>query len=226
MIQIAIDGPSGAGKSTLAKALSKKLGFVYVDTGALYRAIGLFMYRLGLKMGDQENVIKELPNVDVELKYDENGQAVYLCGENVNSQIRLPEISMWASYVSAIPEVRKFLFKIQKNIADNNNVVMDGRDIGTVIMPDAQVKIFLISSSSARAERRFQELSDKGIFTNFESVLADINQRDKNDSSRSSAPLKKADDAVILDNSDYEFSETLSKALEIIESKIGKINKE
>lgn len=226
MIQIAIDGPSGAGKSTLAKALSKKLGFVYVDTGALYRAIGLFMYRLGLKMGDQESVIKELPNVDVELKYDENGQAVYLCGENVNSQIRLPEISMWASYVSAIPEVRKFLFKIQKNIADNNNVVMDGRDIGTVIMPDAQVKIFLISSSSARAERRFQELSDKGISTNLESVLADINQRDKNDSSRSSAPLKKADDAVILDNSDYEFSETLSKALEIIESKIGKINKE
>ena len=182
MIQIAIDGPSGAGKSTLAKALSKKLGFVYVDTGALYRAIGLFMYRLGLKMGDQESVINELPNVDVELKYDENGQAVYLCGENVNSQIRLPEISMWASYVSAIPEVRKFLF-------------------------------------------RFQELSDKGISTNLESVLADINQRDKNDSSRSSAPLKKADDAVILDNSDYEFSETLSKALEIIESKIGKINK-
>ncbi len=226
MIQIAIDGPSGAGKSTLAKALSKKLGFVYVDTGALYRAIGLFMYRLGLKMGDQESVIKELPNVDVELKYEENGQAVYLCGENVNSQIRLPEISMWASYVSAIPEVRKFLFKIQKNIADNNNVVMAGRDIGTVIMPDAQVKIFLISSSSARAERRFQELSDKGISTNLESVLADINQRDKNDSSRSSAPLKKADDAVILDNSDYEFSETLSKALEIIESKIGKINKE
>ena len=226
MIQIAIDGPSGAGKSTLAKALSKKLGFVYVDTGALYRAIGLFMYRLGLKMGDQESVIKELPNVDVELKYDENGQAVYLCGENVNSQIRFPEISMWASYVSAIPEVRKFLIKIQKSIADNNNVVMDGRDIGTVIMPDAQVKIFLISSSSARAERRFQELSDKGISTNLESVLADINQRDKNDSSRSSAPLKKADDAVILDNSDYEFSETLSKALEIIESKIGKINKE
>ncbi|MBO4356413.1 MAG: (d)CMP kinase, partial [Clostridia bacterium] len=163
MIQIAIDGPSGAGKSTLAKELAKKLGFVYVDTGALYRAVGLYMFRSGLNIGDSERIIELLNNVVINLEYDENGQKVLLCGEDVSREIRYPEISMWASYVSSLPEVRSFLLGLQKNISENNNVIMDGRDIGTVIMPNAQVKIFLVSSPEARARRRFMELKEKGI---------------------------------------------------------------
>jgi cytidylate kinase len=220
MFKIAIDGPSGSGKSTLAKRLSAELGFVYVDTGALYRAIGLFVYRAKIDPKDAVAVEAVLPEISVSIKYADGEQKTFLGNEDVSSDIRLPEISMYASAVSAIPAVRAFLLGLQRDIIRSNNVIMDGRDIGTVIMPDADVKIFLISNNETRAQRRCEELLLKGIQTTYEEVLADLEKRDANDSSRAVAPLTPAPDATFLDNSLFTPDQTFARALEIIRERI------
>ena len=219
MYQIAIDGPSGAGKSTLAKILAAKLGFIYVDTGALYRSIGLYMAQNDIDPKNTEAVIAALPSVNLALEYHDGEQAVLLNGENVGDKIRTPQMSMYASAVSAIPEVRAFLLDTQRDIAKKNSVIMDGRDIGTVILPQADVKIFLVSSFETRARRRVKELAEKGIETSYEDVLADMIARDKNDSSRAVAPLTPAEDAVHLDNSELTLEGTVEAALSIIRNK-------
>ncbi|MBQ1225491.1 MAG: (d)CMP kinase [Clostridia bacterium] len=221
MFKIAIDGPSGSGKSTLAKRLSAELGFVYVDTGALYRAIGLFVYRAKIDPKDAVAVEAVLPEISVSIKYISGEQKTFLGNEDVSSDIRLPEISMYASAVSAIPAVRAFLLGLQRDIIRSNNVIMDGRDIGTVIMPDANVKIFLISNNETRAQRRCEELLLKGVQTTYEEVLADLEKRDANDSSRAVAPLTPAPDATFLDNSLFTPDQTFARALEIIRERIG-----
>lgn len=220
MIKIALDGPSGAGKSTVAKALAKELGIVYVDTGALYRSIGLYVMRKGIDKKDNERIIPLLSEIDLSLTFVDGTQRVILNGEDVSGLIRTGEIAMYASAVSAIPEVRAFLLETQRKIARENNVVMDGRDIGTVILPDAQVKIFMVASPEARARRRYLELTEKGESCTFESVLADINERDKNDSTRAVAPAIPAPDAIFLDNSDLTIEENVAKVIEIISSKV------
>jgi len=187
-MKIAIDGPSGAGKSFLAKQIASRLGIVYVDTGALYRTVGLAVKRADIDPRDTASVIRLLPEIEVELTYIDGMQCVLLSGENVGDKIRTPEMSMYASLVSAIPEVRKFLFNTQRSIAEKNSVVMDGRDIGTVILPDADVKIFLTASNEARAHRRYLELKEKGIETTPEKVLEEMIERDRNDSTRDVAP--------------------------------------
>ena len=221
MINIAIDGPSGAGKSTLAKQIAAARGYIYVDTGALYRAIGLYAKRIGVSLEEPEKICDHLGEIKVELRYEDGVQKVYLNGEDVGGLIRTQEISAYASAVSAQPPVREFLLDLQRDIAKNNNVVMDGRDIGTVILPDAQVKIFLTASDEGRARRRFKELTEKGIETTLEKVLAEMRERDKNDSSRAVAPLVPASDAVLFDNTDYGLDEQLEKALEIIDQKLS-----
>lgn len=222
MIKIAIDGPSGSGKSTLARSLAKRYGYVYVDTGALYRTVGLYMLQCGVDIKSSVSVAENLKNISVELKYDENGmQHVLLNGADVGESIRTSEISAAASAVSAIPEVRAFLLDTQRKMAENNNVVMDGRDIGTVIFPDAQVKIFLTAGNLARAERRHKELTEKGENITLEKVLSDMESRDKSDRSRKEAPAIPAQDAVILDNSGFEPEDTLRAACDIINEKLG-----
>ena len=220
MYQIAIDGPSGAGKSSLAKALAKKLGFIYVDTGALYRTVGYYAASRGANTEVAEEVIVLLPEITLSLAYENGTQTVILNGESVGDRIRTPEASMQASNVSKIPEVRAFLLDTQRNIAKSNSVIMDGRDIGTVILPNADVKIFLVSSFETRAERRVKELREKGIETSFEAVLADMIARDKQDSTRKVAPAVPAEDAVHLDNSLLTFEETVDAAMAIISSRI------
>lgn len=219
-INIAIDGPSGTGKSTLAKNLAAKYGYIYVDTGALYRSIGLYVRNKKVDPKDQESVAALLPEISIEIKYDGGEQHVYLNGEDVGDKIRTPEISMYASAVSAHPPVRAFLLDMQRSIAAENDCVLDGRDIGTVILPNADVKIFLSSTAEERAERRYAELKEKGIATSYEEVLHDIKERDRNDSQRAAAPLVAADDAIHINNSAYEIEETLAKACEIIEKKL------
>ena len=221
MFKIAIDGPSGAGKSSIAKALAKKMGIVYVDTGALYRTIGYYVRSQGADPKSGEAVIPLLPNIHIEVKYENGTQCVYLNGENLGDKIREPEISMYASAVSAIPAVREFLLETQRSIARTNSVVMDGRDIGTVILPDAEVKIFLTASDECRAMRRCLELKEKGMETSYEAVLADMRERDHNDKNRAVAPAVPAEDAVFLDNSGYTIEETLAEALKIIEGKLA-----
>ncbi len=221
MINIAIDGPSGAGKSTLAKRIASELGYIYVDTGALYRAIGLFAYRRGVDAYDEDGVIALLPEIDLRLAYSDGAQKVILNGRDVSPDIRLPHVSMLASAVSKIPRVRDFLFDLQRDMAREHNVIMDGRDIGTVILPDAQVKIFLTASTEGRAKRRYLELCEKGVETTFEEVVEDMKARDLQDRSRNVAPAIPADDAVILDNTDLTFEETVAAALGIIGKKIG-----
>ena len=201
-INCALDGPSGAGKSTIAKAVAKKLGYVYVDTGALYRSIGLYCTRKGIDISDSAAVEGVLGEIKVELKYVDGSQTVWLNGEDVSGLIRTDEISMAASAVSAIPAVRAFLLELQRSIARENDIVMDGRDIGTVILPNAQVKIFMTASAEERANRRYKELLERGQEVSYDDVLRDINQRDYNDSHRDISPLKKADDAYELDTSD------------------------
>lgn len=220
MYKIALDGPSGSGKSVMARAVSKQLNILYVDTGALYRAIGLFMFRNNVDVTDADAVISKLSEINLELSQSEDGQVVLLNGENVNTDIRLPEISMYASKVSAIPSVREFLLDIQRNTAKKNNVIMDGRDIGTVIFPDAEVKIFLFASNEIRAERRYKELVEKGIQTTYEEVLSDMLKRDENDRTRAVAPAVPADDAVMLDSSYLNIDETIAEIIRIIKEKI------
>ncbi len=219
-IRIAIDGPSGSGKSTLAKNLAREMGLVYVDTGALYRSVGLYVMRAGADPKSAESVVRLLDGVNLELVYTDKGQRVILCGEDVSDLIRTNEISMYASAVSAIPAVRRFLLEIQKKMAAGGNVVMDGRDIGTVIMPDADVKLFLESNTQARARRRYEELLAKGHSYTEEEIYADIVKRDKNDSSREVAPAIPADDAIFLDNSEFTPEETLEAAMNIIREKL------
>lgn len=219
-IQIALDGPSGAGKSTVAKALAAKLGLIYVDTGALYRAVGLYTRRCEVDPHDANAVAALLPQIHLELRYDADGtQQVYLNGEATGNKIRTPEMSMYASAVSAIPAVRAFLLDTQRDIAAKNSVVMDGRDIGTVILPNANVKIFLTASDECRAKRRWLELKEKGMETSFESVLDDMRRRDHNDSTRAIAPAVAAPDAVLLDSSDLSVAECVAKIEEIVASK-------
>ena len=210
MINIAIDGPAGAGKSSVAKAVAAKLGFIYVDTGALYRSIGVNALRNGLNTEDAAAVTALLPATKVELKFVDGTQRVFLNGEDVSEAIRMPEASMAASNVSAIPAVRTFLLDLQRDMAKNNNVIMDGRDIGTVILPDAQYKFFLTASAEVRADRRFKELAEKGINVDYKALLEEIIQRDYNDSHRETAPLKQADDAILIDSSDMYIDEVIN----------------
>lgn len=221
MIRIAIDGPGGGGKSTLAKRISKELDIIYVDTGALYRTIGYGVFEKGIDRNDKESICALLPEMKIELKHINGMQAVLLNGVDLGEKIREPIISMYASSVSAIPEVREFLLETQRNIAKENSVVMDGRDIGTVILPDADVKIFLSASNLERAKRRCEELALRGIDAKIEDVLSELNERDKNDSQRSIAPAIPADDAVMLDNSGFTPDETFAAALKIIHEKTG-----
>lgn len=221
-MKIALDGPSGAGKSTLAKNIAKRLGIVYVDTGALYRSIGLYVMRHNVDKTDSKKIISMLSDIKLNIKFVDGEQRVIMNGEDVSPLIRTGEIAMYASAVSAIPEVRAFLLDTQRKIANDNDVIMDGRDIGTVILPDADVKIFLIASPEARARRRYEELLEKGEKCTYEQVLSDIKKRDNDDSTRKIAPAVPADDAVFLDNSDYIPEQTLEAALNIIRSKVRK----
>lgn len=216
MINIAIDGPAGAGKSSIAKAVAKKLGFIYVDTGALYRSIGVNALKHNIETTDSNSVISLLPETAVELKYIDGTQRVFLNNEDVSETIRLPEASMAASNVSAIPEVRTFLLDLQRDMARKNNVIMDGRDIGTVILPDADFKFFLTASAEVRADRRFKELKEKGIDVDYNQLLEEIIQRDYNDSHRATAPLKQADDAILVDSSDMTLEESIDAILSYI----------
>ena len=218
-MKIAIDGPSGSGKSTIAKALSAKLGIVYVDTGALYRTVGYFVRQKNANPKDAAEVEALLPEISVEIRYEDGAQHVYLNGEDLGDRIRTPEISMYASAVSAIPAVRAFLLDTQRDIARKNSVVMDGRDIGTVILPDAEVKIFMYASDEARATRRYKELIAKGEDVKYEDVLREMIERDNNDRSRDVAPAVPAADAVMLDNSDMSIEENVEAVIEIIKSK-------
>ncbi len=222
MISIAIDGPAGAGKSTVAKAVSKKLSYIYVDTGALYRVVGLYVIRN--KLIDEENIKLKLNEIKLNLKFINGEQKVFLFDEDVSDKIRTPEISMMASKVSAFSSVRRFLLDLQRGIAKKNNIIMDGRDIGTVILPDANVKIFLTASLEERSKRRYKELIEKNCNTTYDEVFNDIVKRDYNDSNRSVAPLKHAADAVILDTSDYNFEESVDLVLNVIKNKLGKLD--
>ena len=219
-INIAIDGPSGAGKSTLAKMLAKEFGFIYVDTGAIYRSVGLFVKRKGIDSKDSQAVTAVLPEIDVRMDYVDGVQKMILNGEDVSGLIRTPEISIYASDVSAMPDVRRFLLEKQRKLAEENSVVMDGRDIGTVVLPNADIKIFLTASPEARAQRRYAELTEKGIKTTYEEVLSDQLYRDKNDSSRAVAPLKPAKDAVYVDTTDYNLLESKNILKKIVEDRL------
>lgn len=215
MINIAIDGPAGAGKSTAAKLAAKELGFIYIDTGALYRSIGVAALRNGYDTTDAEKVNSLLHEISLSLKFVDGEQRVILNGEDVSREIRLPEASMAASNVSAIPEVRAFLLEMQKKLARENNCLMDGRDIGTVILPDAELKIFLTASAEIRAERRYKELIEKGTPKDYDELLSEIKQRDHNDSHRAVAPLKPAVDAYMLDSSDMSLEEVVAKIVSL-----------
>lgn len=219
MINVAIDGPAGAGKSTIAKAAAKELGFIYVDTGALYRAVAYNAVKTGA-IDDEQKIIDMLDSTKVELKYVNGVQAVYLNGKDVSAFIRTPEISMGASKVSAIPQVRAFLLNLQREIASTNNVIMDGRDIATVVLPNADVKIFLFASPECRAERRYKELIEKGESVSFDDVLKDVNQRDYQDSHREIAPLKPSDDSIMADTSELTLQESIDLIVNTIKEKI------
>lgn len=220
-INIAIDGPAGAGKSTIAKAAAKALGFIYVDTGALYRAVAYFMISHRIDVNKEDKVASYLCDVVPELKYIDGVQHVFLNGEDVSDKIRTPEVSMGASAVSAIPRVRDFLFDLQKKIAAENNVVMDGRDIGTVVLPNADVKIYLTASAEERARRRHKELTEKGENVSFEEVLADVNKRDYNDMHREVAPLKQAEDAILCDTTNVDLQGAIDMLINIINEKLS-----
>ena len=219
---VAVDGPSGAGKSSLAKAIAAELHILYVDTGAIYRTIGCYARRQGVDAADTKAVIALLPQVKIEMRYDGQGlQHMLLHGEDVTQEIRLPEMSLYASEVSAIPEVRSFLLEMQRDFARRSSVIMDGRDIGTVVLPHADVKIFLQADVEVRARRREKELQERGTPRPFEQVLAEMKERDYNDTHRSAAPLRAAEDAVIVDTSELDFQQSKERLLEIIREKVG-----
>lgn len=220
MINIAIDGPAGAGKSTIAKRAASELGYIYVDTGALYRTVALNALRSGADTKDAEAVIASLDTAKVSLRFVDGEQRVFLGEEDVSSAIRQNEVSMAASNVSSVPAVRAFLFDLQRDIAKNNNCLMDGRDIGTVVLPDAQIKIYLTASPEARADRRYKELKEKGQTVDYDVILEEIKQRDWQDMHRETAPLKKADDAVLADTTELGLEEAISFVIGIIKERI------
>ena len=221
MINVAIDGPAGAGKSTISRAAAKELGFIYIDTGALYRTVGLNALRKGADIENPQSIASTLTDdLKVELRFIDGEQKMFLNGEDVSADIRTPEASMAASRVSAVPAVREYLFDLQKKLASENDCVMDGRDIGTVVLPDAKVKIFLTASPESRAKRRYDELIQKGMDVKFEDVLADIKERDYNDSHRAIAPLKPADDAILLDTSGFELEKSVALIIKTIKDNI------
>ena len=212
-MKIAIDGPAGAGKSATAKALAKALDFIYVDTGALYRGIGLYVLRKGAKPSAIEEVVPLLAEINIEMRHIDGEQHIFLNGEDVSGFIRTEAVSSAASDVSAIPAVRDFLFDMQRDIAEKNDVVMDGRDIGTVVLPDAELKIFLTAKPEIRAERRVKQLAEKGVVESFDDVLADVIQRDYNDSHREFRPLKLAEDGILMDNTELPLEETVNRII-------------
>ena len=216
MFSVAIDGPSGAGKSSIARRAAERLGFIYVDTGALYRTVGLAMSREKTDLTSEKSVTELLNSIKVELVFKNGEQRVLLNGEDVSSDIRTPEASMMASKCSALPIVRDFLLDLQRNMAKTNSIIMDGRDIGTVVLPNADVKIYLTASAKVRAKRRYDELIEKGHNVEFEDVLADMEKRDYDDMNRATAPLKQADDAVLLCTDDLNFEESILAVLKII----------
>ena len=219
---VAVDGPSGAGKSTLAKAAAAELGIVYVDTGAIYRSIGYYVYTKGIDPKDTAAVIAMLPQIDIQMQYGEDGtQRMILNGEDVSQQIRLPEMSMYASAVSAIPEVREFLLEMQRSLARKYSVIMDGRDIGTVVLPQAEVKIFLTAAAEVRAQRRMKELEQRGTPQAFADVLQQICERDWADSHRAAAPLRQAEDAILLDTSELDFEQSREALVRLIKERVG-----
>lgn len=216
-IAIAIDGPAGAGKSTIAKLAAKELNFIYVDTGALYRTVGLAATLNNVEPKASPQVDELLSKIKVELTFnDKNEQIVLLDGEDVSSKIRTPEASMMASAISAVPSVRAYLLDLQRNIAKTNNVIMDGRDIGTVVLPNAQIKIFLSANPEDRAKRRYDELLEKGMDVKYEDILADVIERDYNDSHRDIAPLKPADDSIIVDTTGNTLEESVELLISIM----------
>ena len=219
MIRIAIDGPSGAGKSSVAKRMARKLGIIYVDTGALYRTVGLYVRDKGIARTDADGILSCLPEISIVMRYEAGGQRVFLNGKDPGDRIREPEISMYASAVSALPAVRQFLLSTQRNVAEKNSVIMDGRDIGTVILPGADVKVFLTASDEARARRRTLELQEKGMPADYESVLREMRERDGNDRNRAVAPAVAAPDAVLLDNSDLSVEETADEIIRLCREK-------
>ena len=219
---VALDGPAGAGKSTLSRMASKHLGLIYVDTGALYRCIGLYALRKNVSSTDLEGVSRLLPEIELEMKYEDGLQRMFLCGEDVTEKIRLPEVSGYASDVSALPPVRSFLLSMQREMAHKYDVIMDGRDIGTVVLPNAGLKIFLTAKLETRAKRRYDELCEKNIETTFEEVYHDMSIRDKNDSEREAAPLKAAEDSVLLDTTELNLEESFKALCELIVAKFDK----
>ena len=219
---IAIDGPSGAGKSTLARDCAAAFGFLYVDTGAIYRTVGLAAYRRDLDRRDESAVAALLPELDIRMSYNAEGeQRMFLNGEDVSEAIRAPEISICASDVSALPAVRAFLLEMQRRMARENSVIMDGRDIGTVVLPEAELKIFLTASAEARAERRVKQLEEKGLTCDYEEVLRDIRYRDEQDSHRAAAPLKAAEDAVLVDTTALDRNESFALLCSLIRERLG-----
>ncbi len=218
---VSIDGPAGAGKSTIARELSKKLGVIYVDTGAMYRAMALYLIREGISSGDSEGISKKCETADISIRFENGEQQVVLNGENVNGLIRTEEVGLMASFSSPNPDVRKKLVELQRKLASEKSVVMDGRDIGTVVLPDAKVKIYLTASSKVRAKRRFDELSAKGEKCDMDQIEADIVKRDEQDMNRAISPLKQADDAILVDTSDMTIDEVQKKLMDIVSEKTG-----
>lgn len=223
MIAVAIDGPAGAGKSAVARKAAGELGYLYVDTGALYRALGLCVLTRGANPEDEEAVLRLLPEADVRLVFRNGEQRVLLCGEDVTDRIRTAEVSMAASGVSAYPAVRKFLLSLQRDLARENNVIMDGRDIGTVVLPGAQIKLFLTASPEERARRRYEEMLQKGESADYASVLEDMKKRDYSDTHRAEAPLRPAEDAQTVDTTGNTFEQSVRQIVEIIREKLEKI---
>ncbi len=216
MINVAIDGPAGAGKSTIARAAAEKLGFIYVDTGALYRTVALYALKNNI-LDDKDKIVSMLNDIEVNLGFaDDGAQCVYLNGEDVSPLIRTPQISMGASKVSAIPQVREFLLDLQRSIAKSNNVIMDGRDIGTVVLPDADCKIFLFASPECRARRRYKELVEKGESVTFEEILDDVSKRDYQDTHREIAPLRPTDESIMADTSELTLEQSIEFIVNII----------
>ncbi|MBQ8001949.1 MAG: (d)CMP kinase [Clostridia bacterium] len=219
-MQIAIDGPAGAGKSTISKFIAQEMGYLYIDTGAMYRAIGYKALKENIDLDDNQKVDEMAKSSDIELKITDHGQSIFLDGADVTSHIRTPEVSMAASKVSAIGGVRRTLVDLQRKIAGINNVIMDGRDIGTVVLPDAEIKIFLTASAEDRAMRRYLELKEKGMEVNYQAVLEDMETRDYNDSHRAESPLKAADDATVIDTSGQTLGESVQTIVEFIKSRV------
>jgi len=220
-INIAIDGPAGAGKSTISKLLAKRLGYIHIDTGAMYRALGLKVLNSNIKSNEVEKILEVLNNTDIQVKLVDGNQLVFLDGEDVTDKIRQPSVSMYASDVSKIKEVRERLVKIQQNLAKQKGVIMDGRDIGTHVLPDAELKIFLTATAEERAKRRFLELKEKGYEVNYYELLNEIKQRDLNDMTREFAPLRVAEDAIVIDSTNLTIEEVLQKVLELFYKVIG-----